>query len=74
MIRGIRDTGATGEIRYGKDHVLPKDATEYFHQNVWMGVSQPGPADVAVARPDRRRPVHVGKRLPARRRHVAVHA
>ncbi len=48
VIRGIRDTGATGEIRYGKDHVLPKDATEYFHQNVWMGVSQPGLADVAV--------------------------
>ncbi|MEY2460606.1 MAG: hypothetical protein QOG30_2436, partial [Acidimicrobiaceae bacterium] len=21
-------------------------ATEYFHQNVWMGVSQPGPDDV----------------------------
>jgi predicted TIM-barrel fold metal-dependent hydrolase len=46
MIRGIRDTGATGEIRYGDDHVLPRDATEYFHQNVWMGVSQPGPDDV----------------------------
>jgi hypothetical protein len=26
--------------------VLPKDATEYFHQNVWMGVSQPRQADV----------------------------
>jgi predicted TIM-barrel fold metal-dependent hydrolase len=48
VIRGIRKTGATGEIRYGKDHILPKDATEYFHQNVWMGVSQPGPADVAA--------------------------
>jgi hypothetical protein len=48
IIKGVRDTGATGEIRYSKDHVLAKDATEYFHQNVWMGVSQPGPADVAV--------------------------
>jgi len=48
VIRGIRETGATGEIRYGREHVLPRDATEYFHQNVWMGVSQPGPADVAV--------------------------
>ncbi|HEX8804665.1 MAG TPA: amidohydrolase family protein [Acidimicrobiales bacterium] len=47
-IRGIRDTGATGEIRYGDDHVLRQDATEYFHQNVWMGVSQPSPADVAA--------------------------
>ena len=28
--------------------MLPKDATEYFHQNVWMGVSQPGPDDVAA--------------------------
>jgi len=46
MIRGIRDTGATGEIRYGKEHVLQRDATEYFHQNVWLGVSQPGPDDV----------------------------
>jgi predicted TIM-barrel fold metal-dependent hydrolase len=45
VIRGIRETGATGEIRYGDEHVLTRDATEYFHQNVWMGVSQPGPAD-----------------------------
>jgi predicted TIM-barrel fold metal-dependent hydrolase len=44
-IRGIRETGATGEIRYGADHILPRDATEYFHQNCWMGVSQPRQAD-----------------------------
>ena len=44
----IRDTGATGEIRYGKEHVLPRSATEYFRQSVWVGVSQPGPADAAV--------------------------
>ncbi len=48
VIRGIRETGATGEIRYGEDHVLPRDATDYFRQNCWMGVSNPGPADVAV--------------------------
>ncbi|WP_436793306.1 amidohydrolase family protein [Actinospongicola halichondriae] len=47
-IRSIRDTGATGEIRYGDDHVLKKDASEYFAQNVWIGVSQPGLADVAA--------------------------
>ena len=47
-IRGIRDTGATGEIRYSDDQVLKKDASEYFHQNVWIGVSFPGLADVAV--------------------------
>ncbi|MDZ7675116.1 MAG: amidohydrolase family protein [Acidimicrobiales bacterium] len=45
-IRGIRDTGATGEIRYGDQHVLHRDASEYFHQNVWVGVSNPGEADV----------------------------
>jgi predicted TIM-barrel fold metal-dependent hydrolase len=44
-IRGIRETGATGEIRYSDEHVLNKDATEYFHQNCWMGVSQPRQAD-----------------------------
>ena len=45
-LASIRDTGSTGEIRYGAEHALPRSATEYFHQNVWMGVSQPGPADV----------------------------
>ena len=51
---GIRDTGATGEIRYGDDQVLPRDATEYFHQNVWMGVSQPGHGRRRRPPPDRR--------------------
>jgi predicted TIM-barrel fold metal-dependent hydrolase len=45
-LASIRDTGSTGEIRYGEEHVLPRSATEYFRQNVWMGVSQPGPDDV----------------------------
>jgi predicted TIM-barrel fold metal-dependent hydrolase len=48
VLKRIRDTGATGEIRYGQEHVLPRSATEYFHQNVWMGVSQPGRADAAA--------------------------
>jgi predicted TIM-barrel fold metal-dependent hydrolase len=48
MLEGIRSTGATGEIRYGSDHVLPRSATEYFNQNVWMSVSQPRPADIAT--------------------------
>jgi Amidohydrolase len=48
VLARIRDTGATGEIRYGAEHVLPHSATEYFHRNVWMGVSQPGPADAAA--------------------------
>jgi len=42
----IRSTGSTGEIRYGEESVLPKSATEYFHQNCWVGVSQPRPPDV----------------------------
>ncbi|HEY8527917.1 MAG TPA: amidohydrolase family protein [Acidimicrobiales bacterium] len=52
----IRDTGATGEIRYSRDVVLPKLPSEYFAQNCWIGVSQPGPADAAardVIGPDR---------------------
>ena len=44
----IRDTGATGEIRYNEDSKLTKTATECFNENVWMGVSQPRPADAAV--------------------------
>ena len=44
----IRKTGQTGEIRYGEAHKLNQLASEYFKQNVWMGVSQPGLGDVAV--------------------------
>ncbi len=48
MIIQIRDTGATGEIRYTDGNKRTMTATEAFQQNVWMGVSQPGPADVAA--------------------------
>jgi predicted TIM-barrel fold metal-dependent hydrolase len=44
----IRKTGQTGEIRYGDEHKLERLASEYFAQNVWMGVSQPRPGDIAV--------------------------
>src|SRR4029450_2648458 len=44
----IRAPGPTGEIRYGDEHKLQRSATEYFDRNVWMGVSQPGPADAAA--------------------------
>jgi predicted TIM-barrel fold metal-dependent hydrolase len=44
----IRKTGQTGEIRYGESDKLNRLASEYFTQNVWMGVSQPGPADAAA--------------------------
>jgi predicted TIM-barrel fold metal-dependent hydrolase len=46
----IRNTGATGEIRYGPESVLPRSASEYFAQNCWMGVSFPRPEDIAAAR------------------------
>ncbi|MGV3759294.1 MAG: amidohydrolase family protein [Actinomycetota bacterium] len=44
----ISSQGATGEIRYSEDQVLQRTAAEYFQQNVWMGVSMPGDADVAA--------------------------
>jgi predicted TIM-barrel fold metal-dependent hydrolase len=48
IIDQIRKTGQTGEIRYDDAHKLNHLASEYFARNVWMGVSQPGPADVAA--------------------------
>ena len=56
MIASIRDSGSIGELKYTKEHVLTRSATEYFHQNCWVGASQPGPADAAVRKsmgPDR---------------------
>jgi predicted TIM-barrel fold metal-dependent hydrolase len=44
----IRDTGATGEIRYHRDIVVPLLPSEYFRRQCWVGVSQPKPADAAV--------------------------
>jgi predicted TIM-barrel fold metal-dependent hydrolase len=40
--------GSIGELKYTKDQALPRTATEYFNQSVWMGVSFPKPADLAV--------------------------
>ncbi len=58
-----------GEMRFDGETVPPRSATEYFHQNCYVGASQPTPADIAGrARPRRRRALHVGQRLPARRR------
>ena len=74
MITTIRDAGEIGELKYTKEHVLTRTATEYFHQNCWVGASQPGPADAAVRKSDGCRPVHVGQRLPARRGNRPVHA
>jgi Amidohydrolase len=48
IITSIRDKGEIGELKYTKEHVLSRTATEYFHQNCWVAASQPGPADAAV--------------------------
>jgi len=45
-MKRIRSTGATGEIRYRPEALLPQLPSDYFRQNCWMGVSQPRPADV----------------------------
>jgi predicted TIM-barrel fold metal-dependent hydrolase len=47
VIRNVQQ-GAIGELKYRADDALPRTATEYFHQNVWLGASFPGPADVAA--------------------------
>jgi len=44
----IKETGRMGEMRYSEEHILPKSATEYFRQNCWVGVSQPGREDAAA--------------------------
>ena len=64
--------GAIGELKYREEDALPRSATEYFNQNVWVAASQPGPADVA-ARTAMGADRFMGERLPARRGHGAVH-
>jgi predicted TIM-barrel fold metal-dependent hydrolase len=44
----IRKTGRTGELAYSDEHKLPKLASEYFAQNCYVGVSQPGKEDAAA--------------------------
>ncbi len=41
--------GKAGEMRFDGDAVPPRSATEYFKQNCFLGVSQPGPSDIAAA-------------------------
>ena len=50
VIERIRKTGRTGELAYSDEHKLPQLASEYFAQNCFVGVSQPGPADVTAMR------------------------
>jgi predicted TIM-barrel fold metal-dependent hydrolase len=48
VIDQIRKTGRTGELAYSDEHKLPKLASEYFAQNCFVGVSQPGQEDAAA--------------------------
>jgi predicted TIM-barrel fold metal-dependent hydrolase len=50
VLARVRKHGAIGELRFKDEHILPKSATEYFQQNVWLGVSFPRPADAAAAK------------------------
>lgn len=47
-IEQVRTTGRIGELRFGDDFNFSLDASGYFARNVWMGVSQPTPSDVAA--------------------------
>jgi predicted TIM-barrel fold metal-dependent hydrolase len=44
VIKNIQK-GEIGELKYTEENKLPRLATEYFHQNCWVGSSFPGPAD-----------------------------
>ncbi|MFN8037297.1 MAG: amidohydrolase family protein [Acidimicrobiia bacterium] len=48
IIKQIRKTGRTGELRYSDEHKLVRLASEYFAQSCYVGVSQPMPADVTA--------------------------
>jgi hypothetical protein len=50
VLKRVKKDGAIGELRFAPEHILPKTATEYFQQNVWLGVSFPGPADARAAK------------------------
>jgi predicted TIM-barrel fold metal-dependent hydrolase len=48
VIDQIRKTGRTGELAYSDEHKLPRLASEYFEQNCFVGVSQPGHEDAGA--------------------------
>jgi len=48
VINRIRATKSIGELRYTDADMLQLTATEYVHRNVWVGASQPRPADAAA--------------------------
>jgi predicted TIM-barrel fold metal-dependent hydrolase len=44
VLENIRG-GSIGELKYTAENALPRSATEYFHQNCWVGASFPAMAD-----------------------------
>ena len=48
ILKSVREKGRLGELRFSEEHILPRSATEYVQQNLWLGVSQPTPADLSV--------------------------
>ena len=49
-LESIRKNGSIGELRFKPEHILPRSATEYAQQNLWFGLSFPGPGDVTAVR------------------------
>lgn len=47
VIKSVQ-SGSIGELKYRPEDALPRTATEYFQQSVWLGASFPGPNDVAA--------------------------
>lgn len=47
-IQSIKDKGAIGELRFGRESHLSLTATEYFHRNCHVGVSQPKAPDITA--------------------------
>ena len=48
LVIGRMQQGSIGELKYAEGSALPRLATDYFRQNVWLGASFPGPADIAA--------------------------
>lgn len=48
VLAKVRTKGAIGELRFKAEHIRPKSATEYFHQNCWVGASFPRHEDAAA--------------------------
>jgi predicted TIM-barrel fold metal-dependent hydrolase len=48
VIASVRK-GAIGELKYAEGTALPKSATEYFAQSVWVGASFPSRGDIAAS-------------------------